>query len=90
VGEVLCRDEGILYADVDLAQSVEPKQFHDVVGSYNRFDIFAPFEFRSRVGTLLVLVVTHLFCAVQIAKALVLRLLAPVVSRPPPMQKDGP
>jgi aliphatic nitrilase len=41
VGDALCRDEGILYADIDLAQSVEPKQFHDVVGSYNRFDIFA-------------------------------------------------
>jgi aliphatic nitrilase len=39
-GEALCRDEGILYADIDLAESVEPKQFHDVVGSYNRFDIF--------------------------------------------------
>jgi aliphatic nitrilase len=41
VGDSLCRDEGILYADIDLAQSVEPKQFHDVVGYYNRFDIFA-------------------------------------------------
>jgi aliphatic nitrilase len=40
LGEALCRDEGILYADIDLAQSVEPKQFHDVAGSYNRFDIF--------------------------------------------------
>jgi aliphatic nitrilase len=40
LGEALCRDEGILYAEIDLAQSVEPKQFHDVVGSYNRFDIF--------------------------------------------------
>jgi aliphatic nitrilase len=40
VGEALCRDEGILYADIDLARAVEPKQFHDVVGSYNRFDIF--------------------------------------------------
>jgi nitrilase len=40
-GEPLCRDEGILYADIDLAQSVEPKQFHDVAGGYNRFDIFA-------------------------------------------------
>jgi aliphatic nitrilase len=39
-GEALCRDEGILYAEIDLAQGVEPKQFHDVVGSYNRFDIF--------------------------------------------------
>jgi aliphatic nitrilase len=41
LGEALCRDEGILYADIDLAQSVEPKQFHDVVGYYNRFDIFS-------------------------------------------------
>jgi aliphatic nitrilase len=40
LGEALSRDEGILYADIDLAQSVEPKQFHDLVGSYNRFDIF--------------------------------------------------
>ena len=41
MGDALCRDEGILYADIDLARSVEPKQFHDVVGYYNRFDIFA-------------------------------------------------
>jgi nitrilase len=41
MGDALCRDEGILYADIDLAQSVEPKQFHDVIGYYNRFDIFA-------------------------------------------------
>ena len=41
LGDALCRDEGILYAKIDLARSVEPKQFHDVVGSYNRFDIFA-------------------------------------------------
>src|SRR5512135_3888198 len=41
LGDALCRDEGILYAEIDLARSVEPKQFHDVVGSYNRFDIFA-------------------------------------------------
>jgi aliphatic nitrilase len=40
VGDTLCRDEGLLYAAIDLAQSVEPKQFHDLVGSYNRFDIF--------------------------------------------------
>jgi aliphatic nitrilase len=39
-GEPLCRDEGIFYAEIDLARSVEPKQFHDVVGSYNRFDVF--------------------------------------------------
>jgi aliphatic nitrilase len=48
LGEALCKEEGILYADVDLAQSVEPKQFHDLVGSYNRFDIFALSVNRSR------------------------------------------
>lgn len=41
VGDSLGRDEGILYAAIDLAECVEPKQFHDVVGYYNRFDIFA-------------------------------------------------
>jgi aliphatic nitrilase len=39
-GDCLCQDEGILYADIDLAQCVELKQFHDLVGYYNRFDIF--------------------------------------------------
>jgi aliphatic nitrilase len=40
VSEVLSEQEGIIYADIDTALSVEPKQFHDVVGYYNRFDIF--------------------------------------------------
>ena len=40
VSEVMAGQEGILYADIDLAAGVEPKQFHDVVGYYNRFDIF--------------------------------------------------
>lgn len=36
-----CKDEeGIVYADIDLQQCVVPKQFQDVVGYYNRFDIF--------------------------------------------------
>lgn len=39
IGEVL-QDEGILYAEIDLNACVEPKQFHDVVGYYNRFDVF--------------------------------------------------
>ena len=34
------KEEGLLYAEVDLAACVEPKQFHDVVGYYNRFDVF--------------------------------------------------
>lgn len=40
VGEPLSDGEGIVYADIDTAREVEPKQFHDVVGYYNRFDIF--------------------------------------------------
>ena len=32
--------EGLLYVDIDLSQCVEPKQFHNLVGGYNRFDIF--------------------------------------------------
>ena len=40
VSEMMQDDEGILYADIDLSRCVEPKQFHDLVGGYNRFDIF--------------------------------------------------
>jgi nitrilase len=40
ISDVLRSDEGILYADIDISACVEPKQFHDVVGYYNRFDIF--------------------------------------------------
>lgn len=40
IGEPLSEHEGIVYAEIDTALSVEPKQFHDVVGYYNRFDIF--------------------------------------------------
>ena len=39
-GDALQDEEGIAYADIDLARCIEPKQFHDVVGYYNRFDIF--------------------------------------------------
>jgi aliphatic nitrilase len=40
MGETLSDREGIIYADIDTSASIEPKQFHDVVGYYNRFDIF--------------------------------------------------
>ena len=40
ISETLSDNEGIVYADIDVARCVEPKQFHDVVGYYNRFDIF--------------------------------------------------
>ena len=40
IGGTMRDSEGILYADIDVAACVEPKQFHDVVGYYNRFDVF--------------------------------------------------
>jgi nitrilase len=40
IGEPLSESEGIVYAEIDTSLSIEPKQFHDVVGYYNRFDIF--------------------------------------------------
>jgi len=40
VSESLADREGLLYADIDTRACVEPKQFHDVVGYYNRFDVF--------------------------------------------------
>jgi aliphatic nitrilase len=40
IGDERCEEEGILYAELDLADCVEPKQFHDISGGYNRFDIF--------------------------------------------------
>jgi predicted amidohydrolase len=32
--------EGIVVAEIDVSLSIEQKQFHDIVGYYNRFDIF--------------------------------------------------
>ena len=40
IGEPLIDDEGIIYADIDLAKCIQPKQMHDILGHYNRFDIF--------------------------------------------------
>lgn len=40
ISESMCETEGILYADIDLSACVVQKQIHDVVGYYNRFDIF--------------------------------------------------
>lgn len=36
----VAEEEGLLYAEVDLDACIEPKQFHDVSGGYNRFDVF--------------------------------------------------
>lgn len=40
ISDTLADSEGLLYQDIDIAQCVEPKQFHDIVGYYNRFDVF--------------------------------------------------
>lgn len=40
ISDTLCESEGLLYQDIDISQCVEPKQFHDIVGYYNRFDVF--------------------------------------------------
>ncbi len=40
IGEGLIDDEGIVYAEIDLNRCVQPKQMHDILGHYNRFDIF--------------------------------------------------
>jgi aliphatic nitrilase len=40
VSDMLSDHEGLLYASIDTRACVEPKQFHDVVGYYNRFDVF--------------------------------------------------
>jgi aliphatic nitrilase len=40
ISDIASDNEAIVYADIDVAACVEPKQFHDVVGYYNRFDVF--------------------------------------------------
>jgi len=40
VGESLIDAEGIVCAEIDLNRCIQPKQMHDIVGHYNRFDIF--------------------------------------------------
>ncbi|KAL2686762.1 hypothetical protein Neosp_004304 [[Neocosmospora] mangrovei] len=38
--EYLQKHEGILYTDIDVEDCIEGKQYHDVVGGYQRLDIF--------------------------------------------------
>ena len=40
--------EGILYADIDLEETLLPKLRHDVGGSYNRFDVMRVLINRTR------------------------------------------
>ncbi|KAH8157979.1 hypothetical protein CIB48_g10267 [Xylaria polymorpha] len=38
--DLLQHEEGILYADMNLEDCIEGKQYHDVVGGYQRLDVF--------------------------------------------------
>ena len=40
IGTPLIDKEGIVYADINLEKCIQPKQMHDILGHYNRFDIF--------------------------------------------------
>ena len=40
VGAPLIDEEGIVYAEIDLSRCIQPKQMHDSIGHYTRFDIF--------------------------------------------------
>ncbi|KAH9864071.1 hypothetical protein J1614_010004 [Plenodomus biglobosus] len=46
--DTLQEEEGILYADLNLGECVEGKQYHDVVGGYQRLDVFELKVDRSR------------------------------------------
>ena len=38
--DFLQNEEGVLYADMDLEECIEGKQYHDVAGGYQRLDVF--------------------------------------------------
>lgn len=50
IGEPLIDQEGIAYAEIDLARCVQPTQMHNITGHYNRFDVFAFSVDRSAKG----------------------------------------
>ena len=50
VGEEIQGQEGVVYADLNLEECVEPKQFHDTVGYYQRYDVFDLKVNRQRQG----------------------------------------
>jgi nitrilase len=52
ISDILCESEGLLYQDIDVSKCVEPKQFHDIVGYYNRFDVFELKVTRKRLAAI--------------------------------------
>jgi aliphatic nitrilase len=53
ISDSLCETEGLLYHEIDVSLCVEPKQFHDVAGYYNRFDVFELSVNRARQAPIL-------------------------------------
>jgi aliphatic nitrilase len=49
VSDTMCEKEGLVLAEIDLADAVEQKRIHDVVGYYNRFDVFKLSVNRTRI-----------------------------------------
>ncbi|MBY4130160.1 carbon-nitrogen hydrolase family protein [Rhodococcus fascians] len=41
VTEPLVDAEGIVYGEIDLSKCIAPKQMQDIIGNYNRFDVFS-------------------------------------------------
>ena len=39
--EIMCDEEGLLIAEIDVSEPLEHKQHHDMAGYYNRMDIFS-------------------------------------------------
>ncbi|KAJ8097195.1 hypothetical protein POJ06DRAFT_241195 [Lipomyces tetrasporus] len=48
VKDCLQTEEGVLYADMDLDDCIEGKQYHDVLGGYQKLDVFQLMVNRSR------------------------------------------
>ncbi len=40
IAEQLIGKEGVIVADIDLSLIIEQKEIHDILGYYNRFDVF--------------------------------------------------
>jgi nitrilase len=40
IGNAVIDEEGIVLAEIDAELCIEPKQYQDIVGHYNRFDVF--------------------------------------------------
>ena len=43
IGDALIDNTGIVYAEIDLKKCIQPKQMHDIIGHYNRADVFELF-----------------------------------------------